>query len=332
MSEADAAPLRTAIVLCTYNGAEFLREQLDSFLRQVRLPDEIVIADDASTDATWPTLQAFADDARQRGIGVDLQRNPANLGYVCNFGAALARATAELVFLSDQDDIWHVEKLARMTREFERRPGLGLLHTDARLVDRGGRDLGHGLFEAFEITAEEIAREHAGDAFEVLLRRNTATGATMALRRDLLARLLPVPEGWVHDEWLAMGVSLMAQVDCLEWRSIDYRQHGGNQIGARIRSAREKLLGAGASKREFMAKVAQRLAQTQERIAAAGLALPPDKTTQLRERIAHARFRASLPTAALRRFRDVSAEAASGRYGRYSSGLRSIVSDLLDMN
>lgn len=128
--------MRISIVLCTYNGESFLREQLDSLLAQTRQPDEIVIADDASTDATWTILQGFARQASDAGIAVDLQRNPANLGYVENFTAALRRATGDLVFLSNQDDVWHPDKLRRMAEEFRQRPELGLLHTDARLVDR----------------------------------------------------------------------------------------------------------------------------------------------------------------------------------------------------
>lgn len=324
--------MRISVALCTYNGEKYLPQQLDSLLRQERPPDRIVIRDDVSTDGTWALLEAFATQARQRGIDVDLRRNAGNLGYVRNFEQALKATDGDLVFLCDQDDVWRVEKIRRMAGEFERRPRLGLLHTDARLVDGVGGDLGLGLFEALEITPAEIAAEHAGDAFDVLLRRNTVTGATTALRRTLLDALLPVPDGWVHDEWLAMGTCVQAQVDCLAWPSIDYRQHGGNQIGARRRTRRERLLGSGMPKREFMALVAGRLERALDRLHDANLAPPVGKEEQVRERIAHARFRAELPSSAFARWPMVAREARAGRYRRYSSGLRSIVSDLLDLS
>ncbi len=323
--------MRICVALCTYNGEKYLPQQLDSLLRQERLPDRIVIRDDVSADGTWALLEAFVAQARSHGIGVDLRRNADNLGYVRNFEQALQATDGDLVFLCDQDDVWHAEKIRRMAGEFERRPQLGLLHTDARLVDAAGGDLGLGLFEALEITPAEIAAEHAGDAFDVLLRRNTVTGATAALRRTLLDALLPVPEGWVHDEWLAMGACVQMQVDCLAWASIDYRQHGGNQIGARRRTRREKLLGSGMPKREFMALVADRLERALGRLGDADLAPPAEKTAQVRERIAHARFRAELPRNAFARWPMIAREMRAGRYRRYSSGLRSIVSDLLDL-
>lgn len=324
--------MRISVVMCTYNGEKYLSQQLASLLAQVRLPDQIVIRDDASADGTWALLRIFGAQARERGIGIDLKCNAENLGYVRNFERALAAADGDLVFLCDQDDVWHAEKIRRMTEEFANRPGLGLLHTDARLIDGAGRSLKLGLFEALEVTPAEIAAEHAGGSFDVLLRRNTVTGATMALRRKLLQALLPIPDGWVHDEWLAMGTCVQAQVDCLTWASIDYRQHGENQIGARRRTRREKLLGSGMPKREFMDLVAKRLERALGRLGEAGLTPPAGQQRQVLERIAHARFRAGLPGRVLSRWPLVMQEARSGRYAQYSSGLRSIVSDLLDLN
>lgn len=323
--------MRTSVVLCTYNGARFLGEQLDSLLRQSRPPDEIVIGDDASTDGTMELLEAFAARARERGIVVALSQHPRNLGYVANFDATLRRARGDLLFLCDQDDVWHAGKIARMAVEFEARPQLGLLHTDARLVDEAGQDMACGLFEALEVTSAEIEAEHAGRAFDVLLRRNTVTGATAALRREALADALPVPAGWVHDEWLALRCSLSWQVDCLEWPSIDYRQHGGNQIGVRRRTLREKLAGIDRPKRVFMADVAERLQRFLRRCEDAGLEIPVARRAEIQDRIAHARFRARLPTSLAPRLREVFDEVCRGRYARYSSGWRSVASDIVDL-
>lgn len=322
--------MRISIVLCTWNGERHLQPQLDSLLAQTRRPDEIVVADDLSADGTWALVDAFATRARGLGIEVDVRRNPVNLGYVENFSAGLRRATGDLLFLCDQDDVWHVEKLARMEAEFLRRPGLGLLHTDARLVDAAGADMQCSLFEALEMTADEIGGEHAGRAFEVLLRRNTVTGATAALRAALLPGVLPVPAGWVHDEWLAIAISTRAEVDCLEWPSIDYRQHGANQIGIRRRTTAEKLFNPHVDKRGFMDVVARRLEHVLH--TQSGLCLAPGQLRELTGKAVHSRFRADLPRSAPRRVAAVLREARTGRYGRYSSGLRSILSDLVDLN
>lgn len=323
--------MRTSVVLCTYNGAQFLNEQLQSLLLQSRLPDEVVIGDDASVDGTLEILQAFVREAGERGIDVELSQHPRNVGYVANFDATLRRASGDVVFLCDQDDVWHRDKIARMAAAFEARPCLGLLHTDARLVDASGQDLSCRLFEALEISRAEIEAEHGGRTFDVLLRRNTVTGATAAIRRDALADALPVPSGWVHDEWLALRCSLAWQVDCLEWPSIDYRQHGGNQIGARRRTLREKLAGIDRPKRVFMADVADRLQQFLQCCASAGQEIADGRRTEIESRIEHARFRARLPVGMAPRVRAILGEARSGRYRRYSSGWRSIASDIVDL-
>ncbi|MFT4180148.1 MAG: glycosyltransferase family 2 protein [Thermomonas sp.] len=324
--------VRISIAMCTYNGARFLGEQLDSLLAQARLPDEVVVGDDGSTDATLEMLQAFAVHAGERGVRVDIVRNAENLGFAANFDATLRRATGDIVFLCDQDDVWHPDKIARMCAQFDARPRLGLLHADARLIDAEGRDMGCSLFEALEMTPAERDAEHAGRALDALLRRNLVTGATMAIRREALASALPVPEGCVHDDWLALRCALDWQVDCMEWASIRYRQHDGNQIGMRKRTLRDKLSGLDRPKRMFMAEMAHRLDVFLQRCDDDGLMLSPERRSEIEARITHVRMRAALPATPIARLRAVLAEMRTGRYRAYSSGLRSIVSDLLDMN
>lgn len=319
--------MRIAIALCTYNGAEFLGEQLDSFLAQTRLPDEVVIRDDCSTDATFALCQDFARRASARGIEVRLAVNPANLGYVRNFEGALRACTADLLFLSDQDDAWHPEKLARYESRFLAEPDLVLLHGDARLVDAAGQPLGCGLFESLEASPGELARIHAGRALEVLLLRNLVTGATAAFRRGLLDVALPVRPGWIHDEWLAIAAAASGgRVDCLEWASMDYRQHGRNQVGARKRSLRERMSGAGP-RREFLARMAGRHEQLAAR-AAESQWQDAAFRTDLLARARHLRFRAGVPASLFQRCLPVLREAMGGGYWRYSSGLRSLLADL----
>jgi len=321
--------MRISLVLCTYNGARFLPAQLESLAAQTRLPDEIMACDDASNDATLALLNDFATRMRKRGVEVCLHQHPETLGFVGNFSDALRRTSGDVVFLCDQDDLWHPEKIERMATQFAHRPHLELLHTDADLIDANGQRLGHTLFDALEFSTAERRAERSGHAFEVLLRRNTVTGATTAFRRRLVEHALPVPDAWIHDEWIAICAALHGEVDYLDWPSIGYRQHGGNQIGIRRYSRWERLARRKLSKRAHMQRVAERLQ----------ILLQPQRThtllnTQQRDNIhqraTHAHFRANLSTSLRYRVPAVLSEAASGRYWRYSAGLRSIVSDLLD--
>lgn len=322
-------PLSTSIALCTCNGARFLEAQWSSLLAQSRLPDEIVVRDDASTDMTPVLLESLCRRASEHGVRVRFTRNPRNLGYVANFEAALRDATGDIVFLCDQDDVWHRDKLALLASEFERRADLLLVCGDARRVDDDGAPLRRSLFEVLKVSRDEIERMHVGQGFNILLRRSLATGATVALRRTLLADALPFPAGWVHDEWLAIIAAALGGFDCIEQPLIDYRQHADNQIGMPdrkildkwrdMRRPRHVLLGELIARAEVLDTRLRRVPREK------GQAINHD----LSEALAHWRVRRDLHGAPWRRVGAITREALSGRYRRFGTGWRSVLRDLL---
>lgn len=321
--------ITTSVVLCTYNGARFLGAQWASVLAQSCRVDEIVVHDDASTDATPALLDELAADARARGIAVKVIRGEHNVGYVANFQAALQQASGEVLFLCDQDDVWHPHKVATQCAEFEQRPALRLLCTDARRIDAAGRDLGRSLFAILRLTRAELRGVHAGDGFKVLLRRSMATGATVALRRSLLADVLPIAPDWVHDEWLAIIAAALGGFDVLECAPIDYRQHPGNQLGMPQRSRWQRLKGllnpSTIDIDELISREKQllaQLAQLRERVPATAIA-------QTRGKLAHLDVRRTATGAPWSRLGPVLREALNGRYHRFGSGWRAAVRDLL---
>ena len=95
-----------SVCMATYNGARYLREQIDSILAQLSIDDELIISDDGSTDDTFNIIGGY-DDPRIR-----LLRNRGKHGFSSNFGNALFHAKGEYVFLSDQDDVWIAGKYA----------------------------------------------------------------------------------------------------------------------------------------------------------------------------------------------------------------------------
>ncbi len=314
--------------MCTWQGEQFVAEQLRSIRSQTRLPEQVVVVDDDSRDATWQVLEREATTLRGAGVEVVLRRQPANVGYVRNFETALGLVTGDIVFLCDQDDHWHPDKVERFLARFDARPDLLMLHSDARLVDAAGAPLAHTLFEAFEIGPREIAMEQGGRAFEVLMGRNTVTGAAAALRRNLIDLALPIAPGWIHDEWLAVVAAAHDGLDCLDLVTTDYRQHGANQVGARRRGIVERITGGTVTRGEFLRRMLTRLAALQQRVDAGSIALDAGKAEMLEQRIRHAEVRAGLPARMLPRIGRVVREVATGRYHRFSSGLRSIASDL----
>lgn len=319
--------LKLSVVLCTFNGAVYLREQLDSLLAQTCLPDEIVVSDDASADDTPNLLRTFADQCAARDVECRLVLQMTNVGFVRNFSDTLRKATGDIVFLCDQDDVWRSDKLAVMAQRFVDDPDLTVLCTDAQLVDAAGNRKGTTLFEALELSDAERQSVRVGKAFDVLLRRSMATGATVALCRDAAVAALPVGEGWIHDEWLAILLASTGKLGMIEDQLIDYRQHSGNQVGMRKRTLRDKWQDLVRARSAQFADEVTRLVSLE-----AALAGRSSYTCQLAVERKRRHFEERLRIGQCARWRRVPAiwrELCAGNYARFGTGPRSVLRDLL---
>lgn len=314
---------RISIAVCTYNGERFLQQQLDSLLAQTLRPDEIIVRDDVSSDATAALVAAFATRAQAMGIHVDAQVNPENLGYRRNFQEAITACSGDLIFLCDQDDVWDATKLQRFADAFQARPELLVLHSNARLIDGQGAPLPGSLFASLKIRRHELRGMHDGRAFEMLLRGNMITGATMAFRRSLLPQVLPLPAyGWVHDAWIGIQAAIVGVVDTLEECTIAYRIHENNQLGVGTfdkggrRQHRLRLL---AAEHDNLLALLEHL----------GAEAPSRIPALIRSRLTHLHVRTHLPRSLPRRIGVVGAEWLRGRYRQFSQGTLSAMADLL---
>lgn len=331
MNTTPGAGLSVSVALCTHNGERFIAEQVQSILTQTYPPVEIVLSDDASTDETVAVVISLVERHNLTApaeVRLLVIRNDPALGIAANFEQALSMCTGDLIALCDQDDRWVPERLALVTAEFAARPTLTLIHSDARRIDENGEVLEHTLFDALHVSPWERRNIASGMALKVLVRRNLVTGAATVLRRALVERAMPVPLGWIHDEWLAVIAAATGLVAMDRRPLIDYRQHGGNQIGARQLTFREKLnkLREPRSERnrnlyvrarEFVTRL-----QDMEGIAALPLRLAWEKQE-------HERYRVALPINRLRRAVPVLATAARGNYRRYGLGSQDVLRDLV---
>jgi glycosyltransferase involved in cell wall biosynthesis len=328
-----SAPASISVALCTHNGARFLAEQVSSILAQSRLPREIVLSDDASTDESVAIVSKLVGEfnaVSSHKVTLVTLANPTPLGVTKNFEQAIAECTSELVALCDQDDRWHPEKLAVMAAEFDARLDLTLLHSDLTLVDADGAPLGSTLFSLYGVGRVELDSLHSGRAVDVFLRRNLVTGAATLFRRIPLEISRPFPPSWVHDEWLGMVAAVRGRVDTLEEPLVDYRQHGVNQIGARKldfwhylaslrvpRSARNDRLFARAE------------AMTEHVVFGSGA----DDVAGLRSiaqgKLAHEIARRSYPASRFRRWGPIIREIKTGGYRLYGLGAQDIIRDFL---
>jgi glycosyltransferase involved in cell wall biosynthesis len=321
-----------SVALCTYNGEKYLVGQLQSFLRQSLLPAEIVVCDDASADET---IRIVRDFAAASPVPVRWQVNPENLGSSRNFERAIVRCAGDIIVLSDQDDVWRPDKIARIVETFAARPRAGLVFSDAEVVDRELNSLGYTLWQSMGFgPARQRAMRAPGGALRVLLKHTAVAGATMAFRAGLRPLLCPIGDGWIHDEWIALLSAGAGEIVAIPEPLVLYRQHGGNQIGGLRRTAFDRAGAVRATGRDSATARIRSLARQYREAAGrlaqfagnAGGAVPLDP---LLEKIAHLETRARLRGGGrLPRTGLAVTELAKGGYHRYSAGWASFLKDV----
>jgi len=323
-----------SVALCTFNGERYLQEQLDSIANQTRPPDELVICDDRSSDETLNLINGFKRTAR---FSIRVSVNDHTLGSVKNFEQAISLCRSDIIALSDQDDVWKPEKLKLIGAEFDQRPGVGLVFTDAEIVDKDLRSTGRRMWHEVGFREKEKDLIRKGRAIEVLLPGWSVTGATMAFRSKFRDLILPIPTNlpMIHDGWIALIIAAVAEVSFVEQPLIMYRQHEQQQIGAPGAQVEKQTKSVEHLRRamktvNFYANlistaehVRSRFAEHREMFECAAA------LRQIDARLGHLRMRKALPTSRLKRLRQVSRELLTGRYHRYSNGLYSAAKDLL---
>lgn len=315
-----------SIALCTYNGERYLADQLGSIAAQERLPDELIVCDDGSSDGTLRILETFA---RNSPFPVSIHVNAANVGSNKNFEKAILLCGGDIIALADQDDFWFSHKLSRIEDAFLARPSAGVVFSDALVVDENLNPLGVTIWDRFEFTRGRRRRFDSGDAFGVLIRKNVVTGATMAFRKAYRDRIVPFPSMWVHDSWIVFIISLYADLAYIDEPLVKYRQHPGQQIGAKEKSAltREAIFGdyAASYANEFL-----RYSQAYRRIKKLrGTFAGYDRVAKdVRDKVIYFYLRSHLSKEKRKRIRIVAANLCSFRYHRYSYGFLSAAKDL----
>ncbi|MHB1036367.1 MAG: glycosyltransferase family 2 protein [Pirellulales bacterium] len=265
MSGSSASRPEVFILLATYEGSRFLREQVASIQAQTFGDWRLVIRDDGSRDRTLAVAgEVAAGDARIHILADDRGR----LGPAGNFGVLLEHARAAgaaSVFLADQDDVWQPDKIQRqLDRMRASEQALGadvplLLHTDLAIVDAQLRTI-HPSFMARQGWQNGPENE---SPLATLLARNFVTGCTVVANRALVELAVPVPKVVaMHDWWLALCAAAAGRIDYLAEPTVHYRQHGANHVGARRLFAANPLARAGRARyrravRNFYSGVAQ---------------------------------------------------------------------------
>jgi glycosyltransferase involved in cell wall biosynthesis len=203
------APL-VSIALCTFNGAQYLYEQLDTLVKQTYPNLEIVAVDDGSADDTAAILQEYAG----KYPFIKLYQNAQNLGYAKNFGRAISLCTGAYIALADQDDSWELDKIELLVNKI----GDNLLiYHDSEFVDAKGNSLNKKL--------SDLRNFYAGNDPRVFLMENCVSGHALMFNRGLLNHFTGFNATIFHDRWLAYIACNNGSIVYLTNVLVKYRQH-----------------------------------------------------------------------------------------------------------
>lgn len=316
---------RISIALCTYNGATYLQEQLQSFLAQSHRPYELVVCDDQSTDATAELIRAFASEA---AFPVRLFINQDRLGSRLNFASAIGLCSGDIIALSDQDDVWRGDKLEKISQAFVD-DSVTAVFSDAEVTDASLQSLGYSMWQGLKFDAHAVQYMQAGAGFELLLKRFLVMGASMAFRASLREMILPIPPTWHHDAWIALLAAACGNIVPIDECLLHYRQHGNNQIGGRKKSLLSQIHNALQLDREAYLRDELALWTTlQQRLPRSGQ-VSPEHLSGIDDKCAHLQRRMGFPKPRWRRLPSIAAELHSGAYARYARNWGSVALDVL---
>lgn len=210
---------KVSVCIASYQGERYISLQLRSILDQLSADDEVILVDDGSKDSTCDKIFAL-QDPRLRVI-----RNARNQGVLRSFETALSCCTGEIVFLSDQDDLWLPKKVGTVLEIFLHDPEVALVVSDAILIDENGNKIGDSFYS-------QRGRFRAGLWSNLLVGK--FHGCTMAFRSNLLRSALPFPpaEEVHHDTWIGCINALIGgKTKYISEPLVAYRRHSTNVTG-----------------------------------------------------------------------------------------------------
>lgn len=201
---------KISVCIASYNGEKYIHEQLSSILKQLKKNDEVILSDDSSNDMTVSIVESFLDD-RIKIFKDQKFRNP-----ITNFENALKHANGDIIFLSDQDDVWADDKVIEMMDVLEK---ADMVVCDCSFIDNNGSVILDSYFNLVKSSAGLIRN----------LRKNTYFGCCMAFRKKVLNKALPFPKDIpMHDIWLGFVSDLFYNSVFLNKTLTYYRRHDNN--------------------------------------------------------------------------------------------------------
>ncbi len=222
--------MKISVALIVYNGAKYIRQQLDSILAQTHNVDEIIVCEDGSTDGTKEIIEEYKNKHPNLFF---IHYNNKNLGPTKNIEKAIQACMGDLILLADQDDYWEDNKVETIIKWFEANPTMNGVFTNGSLMNSEGKlENKYSLWDVMSFTYKDIKNNNDLKLY-INTVENSVTGATLAIRNNLpfLKQPFPVIKYLVHDRWLAMNLAENNSLGILEEKLIRYRIHSEQTIG-----------------------------------------------------------------------------------------------------
>jgi glycosyltransferase involved in cell wall biosynthesis len=209
-----------SVCIATYNGEKYIKEQLDSIINQLDKNDEIIISDDGSSDNTIKIIESYNDSR------IVLYKNSFK-NVVCNFEFAIDKSTGDYIFLSDQDDIWHKDKVKYFMDCFLKNSNVTLLISDFQIIDENGLNL-DGVYNKNEFSTSLVKNVIC----------NNFIGCAMAFTSYAKNVIMPFPKNIaMHDWWIGTCSKMYGEIIFIDKKLHFYRRHNSNlttEVGARV--------------------------------------------------------------------------------------------------
>ncbi len=203
-----------SIAMCTFNGALYIDEQLDSIVNQSYPASEIIVVDDASTDDTYSILLTW----QSRHTNIKVYRNTATLGYNKNFEKAISLTTGKYISISDQDDIWLPEKNERLVAALEASPRHMLAHCRSARLKNG---------KVRYVAAKRNSIFQSNDTRRLIF-HNQVSGHDVMFRKELVPLILPIPDKMFYDWWIAVIATTQGLIAAVDLPLVQHRIHDSN--------------------------------------------------------------------------------------------------------
>lgn len=321
--------LTISIAMCTYNGEKYLQEQLDSLAKQSRLPDELVICDDCSSDKTMEILQNFVENSP---FPVRLEQNEKNLGYIRNFEKCSQLCTGDIIFFCDQDDVWLPEKIERFMEFFENEPNVGMVISDVQMMDAHSKLLkSRYSYSIYPIAKLEKMIRRDAAYFLCKISCSSWPGMAIAYRKSVGEILFPYPFVLAHDSWVLQTMCAVSQARIIPEPMVLYRIHEKNVVGKQFDKLSVSIQEAG-SKRiiDNYKNISDNLTCILDRIKERpNLNISPKTLALYKAKAEHCLIRYRIRTKQVNKWYYILRETLNGNYFRFGNGILSIGMDLL---